>query len=227
MGKRAKRQPAALGLPEGWGMMSANPGAGEARNARPALVRDTVVSDGVGIDETGPEATAVIGSETVLRKRQNGLLADLPADQALALEQYSQAVEALGASGGTCDPTGGGGGANTDGPALRALRAAERLNRMHSALGRAYIELPLKNARRIRRGDRVARISLRDLTHWAVIDGLTRGDILERVGAARSNLIAQDAVIQGISEVGFRLSNCCGFSQSAERSLKDTQPAKR
>lgn len=139
-----------------------------------------------------------------------------PAARAAVLD-YVDVFETVHSSGGTSDPTGGGGGGcGARGPSLRAITAAERLRKMHTALEGGDMVVPLKDAQRQRRGVRTAHITLRQLVQWAAIDEMSGAEILKKAGSAPSNETAQDAVTVAVAEIGSRLAVCCGYMPATE-----------
>jgi len=86
---------------------------------------------------------------------------------------------------------------------------------MHAALADGVLVVPLKDARRLRRSDGLARVSFRQLAQWVAIDQLSRAEILRKVGAAASNEVGQDAATLAIVEMAQCLALCCGYIQAA------------
>ena len=132
-----------------------------------------------------------------------------PASRAAVLE-YAEVFETVHSSGGTSDPTGGTGGSGARGPSLRALTAATRLRQMNAALADGEMVVPLKDARRLRRSDGLARVSFRQLAQWLAVDELSQAEILHRAGASASNETAQDTATLAIVEMAQCLAQCCG-----------------
>ena len=110
--------------------------------------------------------------------------------------------------------SGGGGGGGARSPNLRAIIAAERLRHMNEALGGGEMLLPIKDARRVRRGDGIVRTSLRQLAEWVAVDEMSRTAVLARVGAAPSSQLARDGFLIALTEMGERLAVCCGYTDT-------------
>lgn len=194
-----------------WDTRAKLPDGTEARLARPDLEQAEV--------ETGASQTVdgqvVLNRARVWRVKTPSTLRILnPASRAAVLE-YAEVFETVHSSGGTCDPTGGSRDVIPQGPNLRAITAAERLRKMDASLNSGLLVVPLKDARRIRRGDGLSHVNLKELARWVVIDELTQTEILRRVGAATTNPVAQTAFTLAIVEVGDRLSLCCGYTENA------------
>ena len=183
----------------------------EARLAR-SSIEQAEVETGTSL---GADGHVVLNRARVWRVKTPATLRILnPASRAAVLE-YAEVFETVHSSGGTSDPTGGAGGSGARGPSLRALTAATRLRQMHVALADGELVVPLKNARRFRRSDELARVSFRQLAQWIAIDELGRAAILQRVGAAASNETAQHAATLAIVEMAQCLAQCCGYIQTA------------
>lgn len=209
--KRKNRVAPKVNLPPfPWETEATLPDGTTARLAR-GRVEQASIDLGYEID-----GERIIGHRArVWRTKQPPMLRVLNACARAAMLDYTEAFEAVHSSGGTSDPTGGGGGGGgARSPSLRALTAAERLRHMHAALEGGEMAVPLKEARRQRRGDGMAHVSLRQLAQWVAIDGMSRADILRQAGAATSNVAAQDAATIAIAEMGQRLAICCGYAQT-------------
>ena len=183
----------------------------EARLARPGI-EPAEIETGAS---QGADGQVVLNRARVWRVKTPSTLRILnPAARAAVLD-YAEVFETVHSSGGTCDPTGGSRNVIPQGPNLRAIKAAERLRKMNASLNSGQLVVPLKESRRIRRGEQLTHVNLKQLARWVVIDELTQTEILRRVGAATSNPIAQTAFTLAVVEVGDRLSLCCGYTESA------------
>lgn len=215
--RKTHRQPSKPAIPFEWETEVHLRGVGRVRTARPDLEQGEVDLD----SERGPDGEVITRKARIWRTKLPPVLSVLnPASRAAVLD-YAEAVEAVGSSSGTSDPTGGGGGgAGARGPSLRAITAAERLRHMNAALAGAEMAVPVKDARRLRRGDGMARVAYRQLAEWVAVDGLSRTEILRRAGAAPSNEAAQEATTLAIVDMGERLAVCCGYTEGPTRARK-------
>lgn len=163
----------------------------------------------------GADGQVVLNRARVWRVKTPSTLRILnPASRAAVLE-YAEVFEIVHSSGGTSDPTGGKGGSSARGPSLRALTAATRLRQMNAALADGELIVPLKDARRLRRSDGLARVSFRQLAQWVAVDELSRAEILNKAGGSASNRTAQDATTLAIVEMTQCLALCCGYIRTA------------
>jgi hypothetical protein len=212
--RKPKPKPKITLPPFTWETHATPLGGAPARLARPDL-EEADIDAGC---ERRADGEVIANRARVWRTRLPPVMANLnPASRAAVLD-YAEAFEAVGASVGTCDPTGGGGGGGASaGPSLRALTAAERLRHMNAALAGAEMVVPVKDARRLRRGDGMARVAFRALAEWVAVEGLSRTDILRRAGAATSNETAMDAATLAIVAMAERLAICCGYAPGATR----------
>jgi hypothetical protein len=211
--RKPRRQPSKPAIPFEWETEVALPGSGRVRTARPEICRGEVDGDST-LSDAGREAEVITARARIWRTALPPMLAVLNPSARAAVLDYAEAVETVGASGGTSDPTGGGGGGGAArGPSLRAICAAERLRHMHAALAGGEMVVPVKDARRMRRGGGLARVPLRQLAQWVAVDGLGRREILNRSGAAPSNEMAQGAATLAIVDMGERLAICCGYTE--------------
>lgn len=187
------------------------------------LARAKIEQGHVDLDcELSPDGEVVARRARVWRTATPPFLRNLGANARAAMLDYAEAVEALGASGGSSIPDGPGGGCpGTVSPSHRALLAAERLRRMQAALKDGELVVPVKDAKRLRRWqDGMARVPMATLADWVVIDGLSRSEILTRAGAAPSNEQAQDMAVLAVAEMGERLAICCGYQAPPTESEK-------
>ena len=183
----------------------------EARLARPRIEQAEIETG----TSQGADGQVVLNRARVWRVKTPSTLRILnPASRAAVLE-YAEVFETVHSSGGTSDPTGSTGGPGARGPSLRALTATTRLRQMHTALADGEMVVPVKDARRLRRSDGLARVSFRQLAQWVVVDELSRAEILRKVGAASSNETAQEAATLAIVEMAQCLALCCGYIQTA------------
>lgn len=163
----------------------------------------------------GADGQVVLNRARVWRVKTHSTLRILnPAGRAAVLD-YAEVFETVHSSGRTVDPTGGTGRSGSRGPSLRALTAATRLRQMNAALADGELVVPLKDARRLRRSDGLARVSYRQLAQWVAVDELSRAEILRKAGATSSNETAQDAATLAIVEMAQSLALCCGYVQTA------------
>lgn len=157
-----------------------------ARLARPSIEQVEIETGAI----QGADGQVVLNRALVWRVKTPSTLRILnPASRAAVLE-YAEVFETVHSSGGTCDSTGGSRDVIPQGPNLRAITAAERLRKMDASLSSGQLVVPLKDARRIRRGEGLSRVNLKQLARWVVISELTQTEILRRVGAATSNPVA-------------------------------------
>lgn len=134
----------------------------------------------------------------------------LPPDGRAAMLDYAAAYEAVGASGGTCDPTGGGGGVpGSRSPSFARLVAVERLRRMDDALNGGSLVLCGPSPRRRSDREGLVAVPYRDLAIWASVEGLTRPKMLSRAGV--SGDAAADALTVALVDCAGRLAVCCGY----------------
>ncbi|OIQ42371.1 MAG: hypothetical protein BM560_08085 [Roseobacter sp. MedPE-SWde] len=194
-----------------WETRAKLPDGTEAWLARPSIEQAEVETGAI----QGADGQVVLNRARVWRVKTPSTLRILnPASRAAVLE-YAEVFETVHSSGGTSDPTGGTGGPGARGPSLRALTAATRLRQRNAALADGKLVVPLKDARRLRRSDGLARVSFRKLAEWVAVDELSRAEILRKTGAAASNETAQDAATLAIVEMGQFLALCCGYIQTA------------
>ncbi|WP_297338833.1 hypothetical protein [Pseudophaeobacter sp.] len=194
-----------------WDTRAKLPDGTEARLARPSIEQAEIETG----TSQGADGQVVLNRARIWRVKTPSTLRILnPAARAAVLE-YAEVFETVHSSGGTSDPTGGTGGPGARGPSLRALTAATRLRQMHAALADSELVLPLKDARRLRRSDGLARVSYRQLAQWVGVDELSRSEILRRAGATSSNETAQNAATLAIVEMAQCLALCCGYVQTA------------
>ena len=159
-----------------WETRAKLPDGTDARLARPRL-EQAEIETGTG---QGADGQVVLNRARVWRVKTPSTLRILnPASRAAVLE-YAEVFETVHSSGGTSDPTGGTGGLSKRGPSHRALTAATRLRQMNAALADGEMVVPLKDARRLRRSDDLARVSYRQLAQWVAVDELSRAEILRR-----------------------------------------------
>ncbi len=127
-----------------------------------AAVEQADIDMGGTLREYGGEATVIPVRAQVWRTKLLPVLNILNPASLAAVMDYADAVETSGASGTGNLPTGAGGGSPSNvSPSLRKLVAAERLRAIHAALQGAEMTVPVKHARRLRRGDGMARVQLR------------------------------------------------------------------
>ncbi len=181
------------------------------RLARPAIEQAEIETG----TSQGADGQVVLNRASVWRVKTPATLRILnPASRAAVLE-YAEVFETVHSSGGTSDPTGNTGRPGVRGPSLRALTAATRLRQMNAALADGELVVPLKDARRLRRSDGLARVSFCQLAQWVAVDELSRVEILHKAGAVVSNETAQDALTRATVEMAHCLALCCGYSQMA------------
>jgi len=186
------------------------PGGERAPLARPALEQADVDLDCA----QGADGAVITRRARVWRRAVPPVMNNLNPTARAAMLDYAEALEAVGAMVGTSDPSGGGGGGGRQcSPNLRSIIAAERLRHMNQALAGVAMEVPVKNARRLRRGDGMIRTPLRQIAEWVAVDHLCISDIVTRVGASASNELARDGALLAIIEAGARLAICCGYVQ--------------
>lgn len=187
----------------------------EARLARQSIEQVEIETG----TSQGADGQVVLNRARVWRVKTPSTLRILnPASRAAFLE-YAEVFETVHSSGGTSDPTGGTGSPGARGPSLRALTAATRLREMHAALADGELVVPLKNARRLRPSDGLARVSFRQLAQWVAVDELSRTEILRKAGATASNETAQDAATLALVEMAQTLAQRCGYTQTANPSI--------
>lgn len=194
-----------------WDTRAKLPDGTDAQLAKPGIEQAEIETG----TSQGADGQVVLNRARVWRVKTPTTLRILnPASRAAVLE-YAEVFETVHSSVGTSDPTGGPGGPGASGPSLRALTAVTRLRQMHAALADGELLVPLKNARRLRRSDALARVAFRQLAQWVAVDELSRVEILRKVGAAASNQSAQKSVTLAIVEMAQCLALCCGYTQTA------------
>ena len=210
--KRKSRPTPKVTLPPfTWETKTKLPDGTVARLARPAIEQGEIETG----TSQGADGQVVLNRARVWRVKTPSTLGILnPALRAAVLE-YAEVFETVHSSGGTSDPTGGTGSPGTRGPSLRALTAVTRLRQMHTALANGELVVPLKDARRLRQSDGLAKVSFRQLAQWVAVDELSRAAILRKAGAVASNETAQDAATLAIVEMAQCLALCCGYIQTA------------
>ncbi|MEL7166681.1 MAG: hypothetical protein AAGL96_14515 [Pseudomonadota bacterium] len=210
--KNSKRAATEISLPPfPWQTEIACASGKAVRTPRKNVVKGTVDLPGT----PDVHGDVVANRAKVWRTTQAPVLATLNPSARAAVMDYAEAFGVVHSSGGTSDPSGGGGGGGgARSPNLRAIIGAERLRHMNAALSGGKMVVPLKNARRIRRGDGLARISLRQLAEWVAVDELTRAEVLRRSGAAPSNDLARDGFTLALTDMGERLAICCGYTDA-------------
>lgn len=194
-----------------WDTRTKLPDGTEARLARPGIEQAEIETGA----SQGADGHVVLNRARVWRVKTPATLRILNPALRAAILDYAEAFETVHSSGGTCDPTGGSRDVFPQGPNLRAITAAELLRKMDASLVSGELVVPLKEARRIRRGDGQSHVNLQLLARWVAIEELTRTEILQKAGAATSNPDAHSAFSLAIVEVGERLARCCGYTDSA------------
>lgn len=178
------------------------------RMARPDLEQAEVIEG----YEPGSDGGMVARRARVWRTVMPPILRNLnPSSQAAMLE-FAEVCGVLASSGGTSDPTGGGGGcAGSKSPSEGKLMAAERWRAMQEVLAGRVMVLELNPGQSVRRR-RQARVSYADLVQWVAIDGLGRSDILKRCGVSVRNEAAQGDCVVALAEAAALLAVCCGYA---------------
>ncbi|QDF14296.1 hypothetical protein vBDshSR4C_048 [Dinoroseobacter phage vB_DshS-R4C] len=178
--------------------------------ARPDLIEADVI--------TGTTRTAA-GDITVTKARVwrtplPPACAHLPAPCQAALLHYAEVAEAVVASGGTSDPTGGGGSRPVPtGPSLSKIKAAEALGAMRLALAEGVVIL-----RRPGRGARTVTVAWVDMIEAAALGGhdcttMARAALSTPAPSARQ--VAH--LTAGLRAAAEALAAHCGFTAGAER----------
>ncbi len=228
MAKRSTQKPVTLpGAPFEWEttgrhLLTATdkPGAKRARIfgtaplARGAVQPDAVVEYERGEDglfTTGKDGRMIARRARVWRTAQPPLLRMVPPAGRAALLDYAEAVEGVLASGGSSVPEGGGRGApSSASPSAAKLMAAERLRHMREALadGVAVLFPARATSAALRRRAGVP-VRFTDLADWVAVEGMSRAQILARVGV--SGEAAKDDLSVAIVACAARLAFHCGY----------------
>ncbi|WP_282130133.1 hypothetical protein, partial [Roseobacter litoralis] len=192
------------------------------RSARPMLERAEVIDSYT----LSPEGDRVEKRARVWRTVMPQVMKTLNPDHQAAMLSYAEIVERVGASTGTSDPTGGGGGCSgPKAPSLSLLIAAEQLRRMHDALDGHEVQIDITPERRGKHN--YATLSFRDLVCWVAIDGLGRHAILKRMGAPHRNPAANAACILAITEAAQILDECFGYIGAPTQNQKKRNTLQR
>jgi len=193
MAKRYRRKPGLPDLPPGW-------------TSWDGLER-AEVSTGAALSATGD---VVETRATVWRVKTPRAFAALTIPQRMAMVEYAATVEAVWSSGGTSDPTGGGGSApGSRPPSLHRLEAASRLRAMDAALADHRLEITMT-------AERPVVVPFVTLARWIAVDELTRPEILRRLGfdPERSTGGASGRLAIATRDVADVLAGVCGFGSS-------------
>ncbi|MBT8169886.1 hypothetical protein [Falsiruegeria litorea] len=185
-----------------------------ADGQRVRLGRSEVEQVDIDIESVqGSDGALVVRRARVWKTKTPPIMRNLNPAARCAVFDYIEATEVVGGSVGGSDAGGTGSSSATasPGPSLRILAAAERLRHMRASLEGGELVVPIKDARRYRRGDGMVRVPFGQLITWVAIDELSRNTILERAGAATSNEAAQDAVMLAIRDMAECLAICCGY----------------
>ncbi|MEP1612676.1 MAG: hypothetical protein ABJL72_12240 [Roseobacter sp.] len=177
------------------------------RSARPDLEQAVIVDHGF-LDESGDLVTR---RARVWRAAMSKTMRALPPSGQAAFLDYIEACEGVFASGGTSDPTGGGGGCPSGkSPSLSKLIAANRLRDMHKAL-QGYEMVLLINPAESPRRHRRARVNYRDIVEWVAIQENSPKEILKRLNISPRNTQALEECSIAIAHAARVLAHCCGY----------------